>query len=125
MPEAGICSIIKGQSEIAPVYLFDNFSTVGESVRASIGERRMGVHRQELFENQTVILDGNEFIHCEMRRCNLIYQGRDSVKLEHCQIAGCTWQFEDAAQRTVMMLKGLYLSGHVGKEIVEAIFRNV
>jgi hypothetical protein len=24
-----------------------------------------------------------------------------------------------------MMLKGLYLSGHLGKEIVEAIFRSV
>ncbi len=85
----------------------------------------MGVHRQEVFENQTVILDGNEFIRCEMRRCNLIYKGREPVKLEQCHIASCTWQFEDAAQRTVMMLKGLYLSGPVGKEIVEAIFRSV
>ncbi len=83
----------------------------------------MAVHRKQHFENQTLILDGNEFIECEIRRCNLIYKGREAVKLEHCQIAGCTWQFEDAALRTVTLLKGLYQKGPVGKEIVEAIFR--
>ncbi len=85
----------------------------------------MAVHKKASYESQTVILDGNEFIECELRHCNLIYKGREPVKLEHCHIAGCTWQFEDAAQRTVMMLKGLYTSGHIGKEIVEAIFRSV
>jgi hypothetical protein len=85
----------------------------------------MAVHKKASYERQTVILDGNEFIECELRHCNLIYKGREPVKLEHCHIAGCTWQFEDAAQRTVMMLKGLYTSGHIGKEIVEAIFRSV
>jgi len=105
-------------------------ANLGNVSRHKSGERvieepKMGMHRNESFENQTVILDGNEFDHCEMRRCNLVYKGREPVKLEHCQLAGCTWQFEDAAQRTVMMLKGLYLNGHVGKEIVDAIFRSV
>ncbi len=85
----------------------------------------MAVHKKASYEKQTVVLDGNEFIECELRHCNLIYKGREPVKLEHCHIAACTWQFEDAAQRTVMMLKGLYTSGHIGKEIVEAIFRSV
>jgi hypothetical protein len=85
----------------------------------------MAVHKKASYEKQSVILDGNEFIECELRHCNLIYKGREPVKLEHCHIAGCTWQFEDAAQRTVMMLKALYTSGHIGKEIVEAIFRSV
>ncbi len=85
----------------------------------------MAVHRQQHFERQTLILDGNEFIECELKRCNLVYKGREAVKLEHCHIAGCTWQFEDAALRTVVLLKGLFTSGHLGREIVEAIFKNI
>jgi hypothetical protein len=85
----------------------------------------MAVHKHVTFDNQTVILDGNDFQHCELRHCNLVYKGREPVKLEHCHLAGCTWQFEDAAQRTVLMLKGLYTSGPIGKDIVEAIFRSV
>jgi hypothetical protein len=85
----------------------------------------MTVHNQEKFEKQTVILDGNEYHECELRKCNLVFKGREPVKLEHCHIIGCTWQFEDAAQRTVLMLKHLYLSGQHGREIVDAIFRSV
>jgi hypothetical protein len=85
----------------------------------------MALHEKQHFERQTLILDGNDFINCELKKCNLIYKGREAVKLEHCHIAGCTWQFEDAALRTVIMLKGLFTSGHLGREIVEAIFRGV
>jgi hypothetical protein len=85
----------------------------------------MAVHKKRSFVNQTLILDGNEFHECEIRHCNLIYKGLDAVKLEHCHIAACTWQFEDAALRTTTLLKQLYQSGHIGKEIVEAIFRSV
>jgi hypothetical protein len=83
----------------------------------------MAVHKKVVLENQTVLLDGNEFHHCELRHCNLVYKGLDAVKLEHCHLVGSTWQFEEAALRTVTLLKGLYLSGPHGKEVVEAIFR--
>jgi hypothetical protein len=85
----------------------------------------MSVHKQEQFENSTVLLDGNEYHECHMRHCNLIYKGRDAVKLEHCHIQACTWQFEDAALRTVTLLKNLYMNGQKGKEIVDAIFRSI
>jgi hypothetical protein len=83
----------------------------------------MAVHKKAVLENQTVMLDGNELHHCELRRCTLIYKGQAAVKLEHCHLVGCKWQFEDAALRTVEILKGLYVSGQHGKEIVEDIFR--
>jgi hypothetical protein len=85
----------------------------------------MSVHKKERFESQTLILDGNEYLGCELRHCNLVYKGQDAVKLEHCHIAACTWQFEDAALRTAILLKGLYQSGHMGREVVEAIFHSV
>jgi hypothetical protein len=88
-------------------------------------ETAMAVYKKANYVNQTVILDGNEFHDCEFRHCNFIYKGQEAVKLEHCHIAGCTWQFEDAALRTVIMLKGLYMTGNVGREIVDAIFRAV
>jgi hypothetical protein len=84
----------------------------------------MAMQRGEVLENQTLILDGNEFVHCELRHCTLIYKAQDAVKLEHCHLVGCRWQFEDAALRTVTLLKGLYLSGQHGKEVVEKIFRS-
>ena len=85
----------------------------------------MAVQKNKTIENQTIILDGNEFDHCELRDFALVFKGLEQVKLEHCRISGCTWKFEDAALRTVMMLKGLWHSGHAGRDIVEAIFRNV
>jgi len=86
----------------------------------------MAVHRNANIERQTVILDGNEYHGCTFNHCNLIYKAQDAVKLEHCHIVGCTWQFEDAALRAVTLLKGIYLSGGShGKEVVEAIFRSV
>jgi hypothetical protein len=83
----------------------------------------MAVYRNQVIESQTVILDGNEYHHCELKGCTLVYKAHEAVKLEHCKLVGCMWEFEDAALRTVTMLKGLWLSGHTGKEIVEAIFR--
>lgn len=83
----------------------------------------MAVHTKQVLENQTVLLDGEEYHHCELRHCTLVYKGLNAVKLEHCHLQGCKWQFEDAALRTVTLLKGLYVSGQHGKEIVEAIFR--
>jgi len=82
----------------------------------------MAGHRKKLIENQTLILDGDHFFECELRNCRLVYKGLEHVKLEHCRIVGCTWQFEDAALRTVTLLKGLYVSGQPGKEIVQTIF---
>ena len=82
----------------------------------------MVVHRQAVLENQTLILDGQEYHDCELKHCTLIFKGQEAVKLERCILIGCRWQFEDSAMRTVGLLKGLYLSGHNGKEIVQAIF---
>jgi len=85
----------------------------------------MAVYKNQTLENQTLILDGNEFHHCEIKNCTLVFKAHEMVKLEHCRIGGCTWEFEDAALRTVLMLKGLWVSGHSGREVVEAIFRLV
>jgi hypothetical protein len=84
----------------------------------------MPVQKRATIEHQTILLDGNEFIDCKFRHCKFIYKGQAPVKLEGCHLSGCTWQFEDAALRTVTLLKGLYVSGEHGKEIVETIFRN-
>jgi hypothetical protein len=83
----------------------------------------MAIHRNDVIEGQTVILDGSELIDCELRQCTLVYKAQEPVKLDRCHLVGCTWQFEDAALRTVSLLKGLYLAGPPGKEIIEAIFR--
>lgn len=82
----------------------------------------MALHTKTNFENQTLILDGEDFVGCELKHCMLVFKGHRAVRLEHCHLQGCTWQFEDAALRTVELLKGLYLSGPAGKQIVQSIF---
>lgn len=84
----------------------------------------MAVHEHKTYANETVVLDGQDFSGCEFHHCTLVYRAQEAVKLEHCHIIGCTWRFEDAAHRTVSMLKALYLSGARGKETVESIFRH-
>ncbi len=84
----------------------------------------MAVHEHKTFTKETVLLDGHDFNNCEFHQCILVYKAQEPVKLEHCHFVGCTWRFEDAAQRAVSLLKALYVSGAPGKEIVDGIFRH-
>lgn len=82
----------------------------------------MAIHTKVHLENQTLILDGEDYVDCELRHCTLVFKAHRPVRLERCHLIGCTWQFEDAALRTVEMLKGLYMSGPAGRQVVQTIF---
>lgn len=86
----------------------------------------MADHKTETFENRSIVLDGNDYEDCTFRNCTLIYQGGASPKLLNNYLENCTWQFQDAAERTVNFLKGLYHGlGQEGRVLVEATFRNI
>src|SRR5690349_13347840 len=43
-------------------------------------EPAMLVQKQETIENQTIILDGHEFLECHFQHCLLVYKGQEPVK---------------------------------------------
>jgi len=81
--------------------------------------------KDQKLTNNTVILDGNEFVNCEFDSCKMVYRGGEMPKLQHCQFSHCTWHLEDAAQRAVLFLRSIYHSGPGGRELVEETLRAI
>jgi hypothetical protein len=75
------------------------------------------------FNDATIKLDGNEYSNCNFTRCVLVYGGGELPTLNANTFTGSTWQFDDAAARTVSFLRGLYSGG--GKELVERTLENI
>ena len=89
------------------------------------GITRMATFKDLTKEDETVVLDGNEFHNCKFQNCKLIYQGGEHPKLQHCQFTRCTWHLEEAARRTILFLKSVYHSGPGGKELVEMTLNHI
>ena len=85
----------------------------------------MAVYQDKKIENETVVLDGSEFVSCEFHGCRMVYRGGEHPRLQHCHFTRCTWHLEDAAQRTVLFLKSIYHSGPGGRELVEETLRHI
>ena len=85
----------------------------------------MAVYQDKKIENESIVLDGNEFIACEFADCRMIYRGGEHPKIQHCHFQRCSWHLEDAAQRTVLFLKSIYHSGPGGQELVEETLRHI
>jgi len=80
----------------------------------------MPTHDSEDFEGRTLELDGNEYFNCTFIRCRLVYRGGRPPTLQTCRFDRCSWEFEDAAGRTLEFLRGLYHGMHAaGRELVE------
>ena len=51
------------------------------------------MHRDTVFEDDTVLLRGNAFVNCTFRRCTLVF--RDGVSmLESCSFESCIWHID-------------------------------
>ncbi len=85
----------------------------------------MAVYREQLIANDAVVLDGHEFVACEFRDCRMIYKGGEMPRLAQCHFVRCTWQLDEAAQRTVLFLRGVYHSGAGGRELVEQTLKHI
>jgi len=85
----------------------------------------VAVHKEQKLVNDTVVLDGNEFVNCEFDNCKMVYRGGDMPRLQHCHFVRCTWHLEDAAQRSVLFLRSVYHSGPGGRELVEETLRHI
>jgi hypothetical protein len=83
----------------------------------------MGTFKGETFENETIKLDGNEYIDCTFRECEFVYAGYGPVIMRGNKIFGYKLTFIDSAQRTLNLMEVLYHGGF--KDLIEKTFENI
>jgi hypothetical protein len=67
------------------------------------------------------VMDGNVYLGCTFERCKMIYRGGGIPHIADCRFEECTWQFEEAAERTILFMKLLYHGmGENGPQLVES-----
>jgi hypothetical protein len=83
----------------------------------------MAVFNDLTKENETIILDNNEFVSCKFQNCELVYCGGTPPKLQHCFFTHCSWKLDEAAKRTILFLRSIYHSGPGGMELVDGTLK--
>ncbi|CAA9417564.1 MAG: hypothetical protein AVDCRST_MAG64-2666 [uncultured Phycisphaerae bacterium] len=80
----------------------------------------------EEFADQRVVLDDDEFLECTFNRCQLVYRGGERAYLVRCRFTQCSFEFEDAAGRTLLFLQAVYRNmGPAGAQLVEGTFDEI
>jgi hypothetical protein len=79
--------------------------------------------RGRKFVDETVSLDGTEFIDCVFERCELTYSGRAPFLFENTPLNGCNIAFEGPARRTMEALATMHRFGM--HAFVEQMFERV
>jgi hypothetical protein len=73
------------------------------------------------FSNASETIDGNTYTECRFDNCKLVFRGGEMPRISGCHFENCQWQFEDAAERTLVFLRQLYHGmGPGGAQLVEA-----
>lgn len=80
----------------------------------------------EKISNKQIILDGNQFVDCEISNSILIYKGGVLPVLRDCNINDCQWNFSDQAANTLQFLSAMYNGmGMGGMDIVDQTIVNI
>ena len=75
----------------------------------------------QTFSKSAEVIDGNQYTDCRFENCQMIYRGGEIPRINKCHFETCTWQFEDAAERTLLFMKFLYHGmGDGGKDLIES-----
>ena len=83
---------------------------------------------QRAFNGEQVQVDGVTFRNCSFTDCTLTYSGGPRPMFHNCHFDNHTWQFSDAAQRTLEYMVGLvnmFAPTDVGQKIVTDVFNIV
>ena|SRR5712691_1176211 len=79
----------------------------------------------QTFINETVTLDGNEYLNCVFGKCRIAYGATAPAKLVNSEFDSCTWEFIGAAGLTVDFMTALYAMGGGALELIEGTFNNI
>jgi hypothetical protein len=78
------------------------------------------------FSSKTEVLDGNEYLNCKFKSCTMVYRGGTIPVVNGCNFDDCRWQFEDAAERTLVFLRAMFHGlGTGGRQLVESTLNQI
>lgn len=80
----------------------------------------MALFENNVFEGQRIQLDGHRFVRNHFVNCVLVYGG-GPLQLVENEFRGVSWEFVDAAARTVHLLSSFYQQGGDAKQLVERL----
>ena len=80
----------------------------------------MGLSNQITFTEIDVETDGNQYESCTFNDCKLVFRGGPIPVMNNCQFNGGGWFFEDAAGRTVSLIKEF--ADNVYPELIQEVF---
>jgi len=83
---------------------------------------------QRAFNGEQVHVDGVTFRNCRFTDCTITYSGGPRPMFYNCHFDNATWQFSDAADRTLKYMAGLvnmFAPGDTGQKIVTDVFQTV
>ena len=87
----------------------------------------MALYQKVDFLEKDILLSGNEYRHCIMTRCRIIFDASGPTIMSDCTMTDCHWSFQGAAGSTLNYLSLLYSIPGDGntKRLVEELFENI
>jgi hypothetical protein len=75
------------------------------------------------FVGETIEIDGHEFDGNRFVNCTLVYRG-GRIQMRNNTFEGVRWHFDDAAARTVGLLRSFHQSGDDWRHVADIILGN-
>ena len=83
----------------------------------------MAQHQGAAFTNETVVLDGNDYLNCTFTNCEIIFGGKAGVSLHGISFNDCRWTFTGPAGTTINFMTALYQAGV--RDMLDQTFENI
>lgn len=86
----------------------------------------MARFQDQEFRQTTEVIDGNTYERCKFVECKIVYRGGPIPIFSGCNLERCAWVFEEAAKRTIALLKGINSGmGPGGRQLVEQTIQEI
>jgi hypothetical protein len=83
-------------------------------------------YRDQIFENEDVLLDGNTFTGCTFRNCNLLFNAIAPGRFSANRVYNCPYVFGGPADLMLQFLSAIFNGGgEGGQRIIENLFDQV
>jgi hypothetical protein len=71
------------------------------------------------FRNAIIQVDGHKYRGCRFEDCQLVYSGGELPSMVGCEFHRCRWTLDDAAGRTLNLMKAMVARGGAMRALVE------
>jgi hypothetical protein len=91
----------------------------------SIDSKKLVKYEAKSFGNQTVLMDGKEFIKCDFISSKLLFESKHPTSMSGCNLENITIQFGENAQLTLSIISALYRDLHSFRPHFDAMFESI